>query len=180
VAKTTYVALLRGINVGRQKRVRMEDLRTLMRELGAEDVRTHLQSGNVVFKSQEKRARQVAAIEKGIRESLGLDVTVVLRTNRQLAKVVGGNPFLRSGIDPAKLHVAFLGAAPRPARLAELDRKRFEPDELEVVGQEVYLHYPNGYGKTKLSNTALERQLAVAATTRNWRTVTRLAELAAP
>ena len=86
--------------------------------------------------------------------------------------------FADSGIDPAKLHVTFLGGNPDPDRVAHLAGKRFEPDELRVAGREVYLHCPSGYGRTKLQNDFLERQLAVAATTRNWKTVTALAELA--
>lgn len=141
-------------------------------------MRTYVQSGNVVFRSLGAPTRLVQAIEEGIRGTLGLDVTVLLRTKGELAEVVGRSPFAASGIDPVRLHVTFLVGDPDPDRVADLAGKRVEPDELHVAGREVYLHCPNGYGRTKLQNAFLERQLAVAATTRNWKTVTALAELA--
>jgi uncharacterized protein (DUF1697 family) len=173
----TYVALLRGINVGAHARISMADLRALFEALGSEDVATYVQSGNVLFKSAVARpAELVGAIERQIARQLELDVRVVVRTDAQLAKIARTTPF--GDGDPTKVHVAFLAARPEPARVRAVDAKQFDPDELRVAGTEVYLHYPNGYGRTKLSNAALEKQLGVAATTRNWRTVTKLAELA--
>ena len=169
----TYVALLRGINLGARNRVAMKDLRALVEELGGEDVRTYLQSGNVVFTGRALRAE---AIEKGIRDSLGLDVTVLVRTKAELDQLVRGNPFATA--DPKTLHLTFLAAAPDKAGAKKLGDQTFEPDELEVGGREVYLRCPNGYGRSKLSNAFLEKQLGVTATTRNWKTVTALAELA--
>src|SRR6266540_2357538 len=146
----TYVVLLRGINVGGKTKISMSDLRTLLTGLGAEDVRTHLQSGNAVL----------------------------VRTSAQLVRVVASNPFSGKAKAPAKVHVAFLAAAPGRARVQALDPKRSEPDEFRVAGREIYLYYPNGYGRTKINNAYFEKQLGVAATTRNWNTVTKLAELA--
>ena len=174
----TYVALLRGINVGGRKKVSMADLRALVEAVGAEDVATHLQSGNVILRSREPAAALGPAIEAAIERELGIDVTVVLRTGAQLRKVVGGNPLAGRESDPKKLHVAFLAETPERSRVAKLDPARAEPDVFHVAGREIYLHYPNGYGRSKLTNAWLEQQLGVAATTRNWRTVTRLAELA--
>jgi uncharacterized protein (DUF1697 family) len=156
----------------------MEDLRELFRALGSEDVRTYVQSGNVVFRSRAPSSDLTSAIQDRMREALDLDVTLLLRTKAELARVVRGNPFLPSGIEPAKLHVTFLSRAPDAARLHDLGEKRFEPEQFAGIGREIYLHCPNGYGRTKLGNTFLERQLSVAATTRNWRTVTTLLELA--
>jgi len=175
---TTHVALLRGINLGSSNRVSMPDLRTLLESLGAEDVVTYLQSGNVVFKSAEGADKLTRAIERRIKRDLGLSVTVLLRTPRQLAKVQAGNPFAKDVKDPTKLHVTFLAEKPDRARVRNLDPKRAEPDELRLVAQEVYLHCPNGYGRSKLTNAYFEKQLGVTATTRNWKTVTKLAELA--
>jgi uncharacterized protein (DUF1697 family) len=174
----SYVALLRGINLGAHKRISMEDLRELFRALGTEEVRTYLQSGNVVFRSNGTPSELVRAIEKGINRSLGLEVTVLVRTRRQLAKVVRANPFLASKVDPAKLHVTFFADAPDADRVRALGEKRVAPDEFHLVGSEIYLYCPKGYGRTKVSNTFLEKQLSVAATTRNWKTVTALAEMA--
>ena len=170
--------MLRGINLGGRRRVAMDDLRTLVRGLGADDVRTYVQSGNVVFRSRKASSTLVREVEESIRRSLGPDVAVVLRTKEELAEVVGGNPFLGSGIDAAKLHVTFLAEVPDADRVSELGEQRVGSDEFRAVGREIYLHCPNGYGRTKLSNARLERQLAVAATTRNWKTVTALADLA--
>lgn len=172
----TYVALLRGINLGGRNRVSMSDLRTLFDALGAKDVATYVQSGNVVFKSPGKAAELVQAIEKKISRDLGLNVTVLLRTKTQLARVLAGNPF--SGREPAKLHVTFLAATPDRRLVRGLDPTRAKPDEFRVAGREIYLHCPNGYGRSKLTNAYFEKQLGVAATTRNWKTVTKLAELA--
>ncbi len=175
----TYVALLRGINVGGRTRVSMADLRTLFLALGSEDVATYVQSGNVLFKAPLASPAELAPpIDEEIRRRLGLNVRVVVRTAAQLAQVVAGNPFAADGIDPGKLHVAFLAESPDRARVRALEAKPVERDELRVVGQHVYLHYPSGYGKTKLTNAYLEKQLGVAATTRNWRTTTKLAERA--
>jgi len=174
----TYVALLRGINLGAKKRVSMPDLRALFTSLGADDVTTYVQSGNVVFKSAEGSAKLIAAIERRIRRDLGLTVTVLLRTKPQLTKVVAGNPFAKRVKDPTKLHVTFLAEKPERSHIRGLDPKHGAPDEFRVVGLEVYLHCPNGYGRSKLTNAYFEKELGVAATTRNWKSVTKLAELA--
>jgi uncharacterized protein (DUF1697 family) len=176
-APETYVALLRGINLGARNKVAMPDLRALFGALGAQDVSTYVQSGNVVFKSPEGPAELRAAAEEHIKRDLGLDVTVLLRTRTELAAIVADNPFARDEREPTTLHVTFLAEAPDAERARELDPTASDPDEFRIVGRDVYLHCPNGYGRSKLSNAFFERRLGVAATTRNWRTVTTLAEL---
>ncbi|HVD10712.1 MAG TPA: DUF1697 domain-containing protein [Gaiellaceae bacterium] len=176
-SRKRYVALLRGINLGGHNKVSMPDLRALFASLGAEDVETYVQSGNVIFKSAEGAGKLTEAIEKSIRRDFGLSVTVLLRTRPQLAKVHAGNPFAKSRKESTRLHVTFLAEKPDAARVRELDPERAKPDEFKVVGQEIYLHCPNGYGRSKLTNAYFEKQLGVAATTRNWKTVTKLAEL---
>jgi uncharacterized protein (DUF1697 family) len=176
-SRKRYVALLRGINLGVHNRVSMPDLRALFASLGAEDVATHVQSGNVIFKSADGPGKLTETIEKRIRRHLGLSVTVLLRTRAQLAKVLAGNPYANGGKASTKLHVTFLAAKPDIARVRALDPERAEPDEFQVVGQEIYLHCPNGYGRSKLTNAYFEKQLGVGTTTRNWKTVTKLAEL---
>jgi uncharacterized protein (DUF1697 family) len=171
----TYVALLRGINLGARNRVAMADLRAVVEQAGGEDVRTYVQSGNVVFRSRSSAARLAGSLEAGIRRTLGLDIAVLVKTQRELAKLVERNPF--ASADPSTLHVTFLAKAPARDRVRKLSEQSFGPDELHVTGREVYLCCPNGYGRTKLSNAFLEKQLAVPATTRNWRTVTALAEM---
>jgi len=173
-----YAAFLRGINVGRNKRIGMADLRALMEGLGHASVRTHLQSGNIVFESPKRRARPLeAAIEQAIAAELGMDVTVVVRRSDELAAVVAASPFGARTDDPKKVHVAFLSEAPRAAAVKAFGAEEFAPDELEVVGREVYLLYPDGYARTKLTIAVLEKRLGVRATSRNWRTVQALADL---
>ena len=176
--RQTYVALVRGINVGGRRKVAMADLRALVAEVGAEDVATYVQSGNVILKSRERPAQLAPAIEREIERALGLQVRVVLRTQAQLAKIVAGNPFTRDRQDPTNLYVTFLAERPDRERVRELEEQKFEPERFRISGEEIFLLYPSGYGRSKVTNALFEKQLGVAATTRNWRTVTRLAELA--
>ena len=172
-----YAALLRAINLGSRNKISMPDLRRLFEDLGAEDVRTHVQSGNVAFRSKERSpTKLVAAIEKAISDELGLDIKVLLRTKAELAKVLAASPFATDA-DPAKLYVTFLGDTPDANRVAAIDRSKFEPDRFEVVGRDVHLHFPDGYGRAKLNNAFFEKKLAQVGTTRNWRTVTTMAEM---
>jgi uncharacterized protein (DUF1697 family) len=175
---TRYVALLRAVNLGSRNKVSMADLRALFAALGFEDVSTYVQSGNVVFRGRGTAASATAAIEDRLRGQLALDVRVLVRTGAQLAKLVDANPFAAPDVDPASLHVTFLADKPAAARVRGLDPARSEPDEFRVAGRDVYLRCPNGYGRSKLTNAYFEKGLGVAATTRNWRTVTKLAELA--
>jgi uncharacterized protein (DUF1697 family) len=174
-----YIAILRAINLGARNKISMADLRALFADLGAADVQTYVQSGNVVFTSALRSPpKLIEAIEARIRDGLGLDITVLVRTKEELEEVVEANPFLGDGRDATWLYVTFLAEAPDAARVRELEAMNFEPDECRVVGRHAYLHCPDGYGRSKLSNAFLERKLAVAATNRNWRTVTALAALA--
>ena len=176
----TYVALLRAVNVSGRNKVSMPELKKLFAVLGARDVSTYVQSGNVVFKSAAEKPDELRrTLEQSLRDELRLDVAVLLRTKAQLKSVLAANPLAGGGREPSKLHVTFLAESPERARVRELAGKDFGADELRVVRREVYLHCPNGYGTSKLTNAFLERQLGVAATTRSWKTVGKLAELAA-
>jgi uncharacterized protein (DUF1697 family) len=179
-AVPVYAALLRGINVGRNKRVAMADLRALMDGLGYASVRTHLQSGNVVFESPKRSGKPLeAVIEAAIAAELGMDVTVIVRRSDELARVIAGSPFEGRTDDHKRLHVAFLSEPPKAAAVKAFDAAGYAPDELQVVGREAYLLYPDGYAQTKLTNAVIEKALGVRATSRNWRTVTALADLTA-
>ena len=176
---TTYVAMIRGINLGGRKRVAMGDLEALFTALGHADVTTYIQSGNVVFDSPATDGSELAAaIEERIARDLGHQVTAVIRTRDEMAEVVAGNPFTARGADPAALHVTFLAAEPDREAVGRLEVPDRGDDEFEVAGREVYLYCPQGYGRTKLDNAFWERRLKVPATTRNWRTVDKLVELA--
>jgi uncharacterized protein (DUF1697 family) len=155
----------------------MRDLRELMAALGAEEVTTYVQSGNVVFKSAKTAARLGPEIEQRIERDLGVSAKVLLRSRSQLAKVVAANPFGKR--DPSTLHVTFLAGVPPRAKVRALDSDDAKPDDFRCLRQEVYLHCPNGYGRSKLTNAYFEKQLGVPATTRNWKTVRALTDLSA-
>ena len=174
-----FAALLRGVNLGAHNRIRMPELRALVEGLGGTDVSTYLQSGNVVFRSDRAAAALAKAIEQSIRSELGLDIAVVIRTRTQLERLVAGNPFGRPKEKESSLYVTLLEKKPDAKRIRKLREESFDPERFELAGENVYLFFPNGYGRSKLSNALLERRLGVAATTRNWRTVTALAELTA-
>jgi len=176
----TFVAMLRSVNVGGRNRLLMADLLALMSELGFEGATTYLQSGNVVFSGTGTPKAVSRAIEAQITANLGLEVPVVVRSRRQLQKTIDSAPFSHAGIDPKTRHVTFLAGLPESKAvegLVALDG-RFGTDRFEVVGCDVFLHCPGGYGETKLTNAYLERRLGVDATTRNWRTVLALADMA--
>jgi len=173
---TTYAALLRGVNVGARNPVPMASLRASVEALGFDQVSTYLQSGNVVFRAaSQPESRPATTLATAIRRTFGLDITVLVRTREQLGRVQGANPFLARRRDPATLHVTFLASRPSAAVTRSLPT-RSGPDELEVHGREVYLWCPNGYGRTKLTNTWIEQRLSTRATTRNWRTVVAVTE----
>ena len=173
-----YVAMLRGINVGGKGLLKMDALRLLVTGLGHSDVSTYIQSGNVVFASRKGTAATIAdGIEARIKKDLGMQVTVIVRSGAELAEIVQKNPFL-PGADPVTLYVIFLASPPERAALTRLDAKQVAPDEFRVAGREVYARYPNGYGRSKMTNSFFENRLRLRGTARNWTTVTRLAELA--
>lgn len=169
------MALLRGINVGGKNKLPMKELVDVFRTAGGDDVRTYIQSGNVVFRARSSAAGGVAeAVTRGIADRFGYRVPVVVRRADELRTVVEVNPFIRAGRDPKMLHVAFLAAKPSAREVAGLDPERSPPDELAVVGREVYLCCPNGMARTKFTNDYFDRQLGTTSTLRNWRTVLQL------
>ncbi len=174
----TYVALLRGINLGNHNKVPMAALRDRLRDAGFDDVATYVQSGNVVLRSRKGAATVADLVRAEVAAGFGIDVPVVVRTGAQLAGVLDGNPFLAPHADPGRqLHVGFLSAAPAKARAAKLDPKRAAPEELSLRGRELYLWTPNGLGRSKVLQ-GVERALGVDVTVRNWRTVTELHRMA--
>jgi len=173
-----HVALLRGINLAGKNRLRMKDLAALFTDAGCGSVATYIQSGNVVFAASPVLARRIPAlIEKAISNDFGFRVPVVTRTGRELRRIVRGNPFLKAGADAETLHVAFLAGTPAAARAKALDPDRSPPDAFSVRGREIYLHCPNGFARTKLTNAYFDSKLGTTSTVRNWRTVETLLEL---
>jgi uncharacterized protein (DUF1697 family) len=174
----TFVALLRGINVGGRTIIPMAELRSSVSALGLQDVVTYVQSGNVVFRTHGGGARDLAAsIEERVASDFGVGVAVLLRTPSDLRAVAEQNPFLARGEDPSRLHVMFLDREPAAEAATRLDPERSPPEEFALAGREMYLYLPNGAGRSKLTLDYFEKRLGVRATVRNWRTLTKLIEL---
>jgi uncharacterized protein (DUF1697 family) len=172
-----YAAMLRAVNVGGRS-LAMAALRDLCGELGFADVSTYLQSGNVVLRAGSSDERKVQrTLEDGIRERFGFEVPVMVRSHADLAAVLRANPYAKKERDPTHLLVMFLDAPPKAAAVKAVDPQTHAPDVFTVAKREIYLHVPNGYGRSKLTNDFFERKLGVRATGRNWRTVGKLAEL---
>ncbi len=178
---TTYISLLRGINLGAHYKIKMPDLTVLYESLGLTNVQTYVQSGNVVFTSEETdRARLEEAIKAKIEEAYGYNVPVLVLAADELRRVAQANPFLTErNADPTHLHVTFLAHPPDDERVRGFVPPMSGEDEFILVGSAIYLFCPKGYGRTKLTNNLFENKLKVAATTRNWRTVGTLVEMVA-
>lgn len=170
---TRYIALLRGINVGGRTKVSMAELRTTCESVGCTDVVTYIQSGNVVLTSPLSATKLRAELESAIAEQLDVSTVVVIRTGRELADVVAGNPF--PDADPGHLHVGFLTEPPDEKPLADLHHP---PEELAVRGAHVYFLLPNGMGRAKLP-VLFGRRIKIPTTVRNWRTVDKLLQMSA-
>ena len=173
------VALLRGINVGGKNKLPMKDLATMFVDAGCNDVRTYIQSGNVLFRAEPTLNEDISSlISASILSRFGFRVPVVTRTSRELQEIVQANPFMEHSAEPDKLHVAFLSEAPDQVKVTALDVNRSVPDEFAVLGSEVYLYCPNGLARTKLTNSYFDSTLSTISTMRNWKTVLRLLDMA--
>jgi uncharacterized protein (DUF1697 family) len=171
---TVHVALLRGINLGGRNKLPMRDLASIFDDAGCGEVRTYIQSGNVVFDASPRVARTVPeVVTAAIHKRFGIDVPVLVRTAAEMEAVVAGNPFA----DVETLHVCFLAGVPTSARVATLDPARSPGDRFEVRGREVYLSLAGGVARSKLTNAWFDAKLATVSTVRNWRTVQKLLEL---
>jgi uncharacterized protein (DUF1697 family) len=171
------VAFLRGVNLG-NRRIAMAELRAIVEGLGHTDVETYLQSGNVVFAPSARARRDLAgSLAAAISEAAGHDVPVVTRTGVELQEVVSASPYAVD--DPTRVVVAFLARPVELDALALGELDAYLPDELTLVGREIYVSVPNGQARSKLMERLTARQLPTTLTVRNWRTVTALAEMTA-
>ena len=173
------IALLRGINVGGKNRLPMKELAALFVDAGCEDVRTYIQSGNVVFRTGPEADEEISTvISASILNHFGYRIPVITRTAREFQEIVQANPFVEAGAEADKLHFMFLAELPDSANVEALDPHRSPGDEFAVMGREIYLHYPNGVARSKLTNSYFDSRLSTTSTTRNWRTTLKLLELA--
>jgi uncharacterized protein (DUF1697 family) len=174
-----YISMLRGINVGGHKRIKMDDLRKSFEALRFEQVKTYIQSGNVVFKTRKTSTSVLSQrIEEKIAGDFGFSVSVISRSSDEMVRTIERNPFLNErSIDPERLHVMFLSDAPAPAALKKLSDLTAPPDQCRSLGSEIYFYLPNGVSGSVLMKSPLNRILAVVTTTRNWRTVNSLHQM---
>jgi uncharacterized protein (DUF1697 family) len=178
---TTYISILRGINVSGAKKIVMSDLKTLYEELGFKEVTSYIQSGNVIYQAEGIITGEQAAemIKHAVFQKYQFDVPVLVRKLREMQTILRTNPFLEDkSLDIGKLHVTFLSELPKEEYLASIKKYNYSPDLFFIAGKDVFLYCPNGYGTTKLSNSFFEDKLKVSASTRNWRTVNMLVEIA--
>lgn len=175
----TYISLLHGINVSGKNKIRMPDLVNALEKDGFGDVKTYIQSGNILFSYSKMSTALISRrVETAIMHNLGLPVPAQVLTHKELSEIIASNPFIsQPGTDPAKLHVTFLADDPSATLVEKLQAYKYHPDEIIVSGRVIYLHLPNGYGRTKFTNTFIESKLEVSATTRNWRTCLALEEM---
>ncbi|NOY85763.1 MAG: DUF1697 domain-containing protein [Deltaproteobacteria bacterium] len=175
-----YISILRGINVSGQKKIKMIELKLLYESLGFQNVVTYIQSGNVIFDASDKNKSNIKTlIEEAIEKKYKFHVSVEIRTKREIGNIIKNSPFGPVDLveDGTKVLVTFLCTKPDKVKISNVLNYVVLPEKLVVKGKEVYLYCPNGYGKSKLSNTFLENKLGVKATTRNWKSVHKIYEL---
>jgi uncharacterized protein (DUF1697 family) len=173
----TYISMLRGINVSGQKKIRMAELKSLYESLSLTNVETYVQSGNVVFDSKEQDAIKLRdSIESQIETAFGFSVPVLIRTGDEFKRIIESHPF--AGEEAVRVLVTFLYDRPENSKLEDLSHYKDKVDQFVIGEREIFLYCPGGYGKTKLSNAFFERKLDVIATTRNWKSVNALYQMA--
>ena len=174
---TTFIVLLRGINVGGHNKMPMQDLRDMLAVLGCEDVKTYIQSGNVVLRSSLDRTRLSTGIEAAIAKRFGFTAAVLLMNINDFQKVLSQNPFAEAAAEPKSLHISFLSEVPTAPDLASLKALKSPSEQFELRAKAFYLHAPDGIGRSKLA-ARVEACLGVSTTSRNGRTASKIAELA--
>lgn len=172
-----FVALLQGINVGRNRRIPMADLRNTLSDLGYGDVATHLQSGNAVFTTSDSAADIAENLTKRIAEEYGFDVPCVIRDSGQIDAIIERDLLAGKATDPSRYLVVFLSGEPDHEAFAAIDAAKYHPDEFALGEQEIYQWCPEGVRNSKLTHTFWGRRLGVQATARNWNTVVKLAQM---
>lgn len=174
-----YIALLRGINVSGHNLIKMADLRQMFTDMGFRSVQTYIQSGNVLFESEDEAEPLRRQIEDQISTVFGMSVPVVLRTAAELRQIIDDCPFSAAEREGGGLYVSLLAQAPSQDGLDRLPAPQSGPDQFRVLGREVYILCGQSYHKSKLTNQFFEQKLRVATTSRNWQTMGRLSDMAA-
>lgn len=174
------IAMLRGVNVGGSQKIKMDVLKTVCTSLGLRDVKTYIQSGNIIFDEGGADPKTLARrLEDAIESSFGFRPAVILRTASELRKVIAKNPFAgRAGIDPSKLLILFTASAPTGMARDQVLAMPCHPEEIKINGRELYVYYPNGMARPKIPLARIEKTLQCASTGRNLNTVSKLMALA--
>ncbi len=173
-----FIALLRGINVSGQKKIKMTDLKKLFEDVDFTNIQTYIQSGNVIFDSDNPDLKFIKSrIAMKIKSKYGFDVDTIITTNAKLKYVLNHNNFARKNAEAEKLYVTFLDEKPDYAAVLKLKNTDYKPEDFIIDNDVIYLYLPNGYGKSKLNNNLFETRLKTRATTRNWKTINALYEL---
>ena len=177
---TTYISILRGINVSGKNLIKMDVLQKMYKDLCFDSVTTYIQSGNIVFRSVETKLEKLEKeISNQIEKVFGFDVPVIVLTIDNLQQIIDDNPFPKDqSKDQNFLHITFLSSNPAKYDIKAIQEKRLSGEEIVIIENAVYLYCPNGYSNTKLNNTFLETKLNVRATTRNWKTANKLLQIA--
>jgi uncharacterized protein (DUF1697 family) len=175
-----YIALLRGINVGAHKRMKMEKLVASCAACGYSGAKTYIQSGNVVLKAAKMPAEKLSkTLAARIATDFGFSADVISRTREELGAIIAGNPLLKErGIDTEKLHVVFLAEPPELSAIKKLQTLTIAPDLVRIANREIYFYFPNGVSGSSLWKHPLDKVLEVSATMRNWNTVNELFAMA--
>ena len=176
----SYIAMLRGINVSGQKKIKMADLRAHLSELNFDSIQTYIQSGNIIFQSQDiNTSRLEEQIKSKIQEKYGFEVPTLVKTPKEISAAIVNNPFVDEiENDPKRIYVTFLATEPMTEHVDKLLSYDYAPEQIVLKGKDLYGYSPKGFGNAKFSNNFIENKLKVAATTRNWRTVNTLLEMA--
>ncbi len=178
-SSSSHIALLRGINVGGRHKLPMKDLKGIFEAAGCTQVRTYIQSGNVVFEPAQASLDELPTrIGEAIEAAFGFSVPVVLRSADELRRAVANIPFTDEGLDPKLLQIVFLQQVPTPEQIAGLDPDRSPPDVFSVIGREIFCYHPNGIHRSKLTNAYFDTKLDTISTARNLRTTLKLLEMA--
>jgi len=172
-----HIVLLRGINVGGHNRLPMADLRSLLAKNGYKNVTTYIQSGNILLESNDSVEKITQHIALLIKQQFKYTIPVITITADEIITCFTDNPYLKIEDDIKNLHVTFLKTIPAEQLLRNLEINSAANDSFTIVGKSIYLHTPNGYQKTKFNNTQFEKKLNTTATTRNWKTTTKLYEM---
>jgi uncharacterized protein (DUF1697 family) len=177
---TKYISILRGINVGGNRKILMADLKCLFDKLEFSNVQTYIQSGNVIFDSDQKtpNADMEQKIQLSIARTFGFEVPVIVRKAKEMTETISNNPFWKEkGADIDRLHLTFLKELPSREKLDKLKSLTFDPDKFEIIGKDAFIFCSAGYSDSKLTNQFFENKLGINATTRNWKTVIKLQEM---